>query len=81
MGRARRPTRGLGRSSGMRPRPLLWNPALREVCAAPPSVRRSHAPCQEGATPLSLEATPCREKLLLPAWRGSAPLRRLLGRR
>lgn len=37
--------------------PLLWDatqaappksPALREVCAAPPSVSKSHAPCQEG---------------------------------
>lgn len=76
-GARRRPTRGLRGSAGMRPRPLPQIPALWEVCPAPPSVRKSHAPCQRSHASIP-DATPNPGKPLLLASRGPAPLRRLL---
>lgn len=61
----------------MRPRPLPQIPALWEVCPAPPSVRKSHAPCQRSHASIP-DATPNPGKPLLLASRGPAPLRRLL---
>lgn len=49
--------------------PLLWDatqaapsqsPALREVCAVPPSVSKSHAPCQEGPRLCPKKSRPAR---------------------
>lgn len=62
----------------MRPRPLLQEPCAAGGVRRPALCQEESRPLSGGATPLPLEATPCHEKLLLQASRGSAPLRRLL---
>lgn len=77
-GASRRPTRGLRRSSGMRPRPLPPEPGAAGGVRRPALCQQEPRPLSGGTTPLSEEVTPSQERPRLLASCGPAPRRQLL---